>query len=108
MFVLVAILATAIGVWLFQSVFFQAVAKLPLQLQEPLAQRFAVDPYIWTEPAFRPLRRRYALSHGLIILGLAMWALVALPYRTDMAAAFALLAGILAVFLFYRLLRHGL
>jgi hypothetical protein len=108
MLVLAAILTTAAGLWVFQSVFFQAVAKLPRPLQEPLTQRFAVDPYIWTEPGFRPFRRRYALSQGLIILGLVMWALIALPYRADMGAALALLAGIVAVFLLYRLLRHGL
>lgn len=108
MLVLAAILATAAGLWLFQSVFFQAVAKLPPPLQEPLTQRFAVDPYIWTEPAFRRFRRRYALSHVLIIAGFGLWALVALPFRVDIAAALAFVAGVGAVFLIYRLLRFGL
>jgi hypothetical protein len=107
MLVLTAILVTAMGAWLSQSVFFAAVAKLPPKLQEPLTNRFAVDPYIWTEPAFRPLRRRYAIGQALLILAFALWAMVAIPHRIDIAAGFGFVAGVGAIFLGYRILRNG-
>ena len=108
MLILVAIVVTALGAWLSQTTFFAAVAKLPAPLQEPMTSRFAVDPYIWTESAFRPLRRRYAAGQALLILAFALWALVAIPHRTDIAVALGVVAGAGATFLGYRILRYGL
>lgn len=106
--IIAAIVATVIGTWLSQSVFFEAVAKLPPTLQDPLTSRYAVDPYIWTESAFRPLRKRYALGNGLLIIAFALWALIAMPYQTGLGAALAGIAVIGLIFLGYRMLRYGL
>ena len=106
--VLLAIVVTAFGAWLSQAVFFAAAAKLPPNLQEPFTMRFAVDPYIWNEPVFRPLRRRYAAGHALLTVAFALWAVVALPHRIDIAAGLGLVAGVGAILLIYRIFRHGL
>ena len=108
MLILVAILVTAIGAWVSQSVFYAAVAKLPPSLQEPFTSRFAVDPYIWTEPAFRPLRRRYAGGQALLILAFALWALITVPHQTEFGVALGVIAGAGAIFLGYRVLSNGL
>lgn len=108
MLVLAAILTMALGLWLLQSVWYAAIAKLPPKFQDELMGRYAIDPYMWTEPSFRPLRRRYVISNALIVLSFALWALVGLRERADVAIGFGLVAAIGAFFLFYRLLRHGL
>jgi hypothetical protein len=108
MLILAAIVMTAIGVWLYQSASFAAANKLPPKLQAPLISKFAVDPYIWREPAFRSLRKRYSIAQVLLILALVLWALIAMGHHAGAAAALWLMAGVLAFFLLYRVLRHGL
>lgn len=106
--VFAAILTMALSLWLLQSVWYAAVAKLPPKFQDELTSRYAIDAYMWTEPSFRPLRRRYIISGALFILSLALWVLVALPEQTELAMGIGLVAAIGAFILFYRLLRHGL
>jgi hypothetical protein len=107
--ILVALVLTGIGVWLFQSASFEASDKVATHLRDPLTVRFAVDPYIWSPACPRPLRRRYAIGHVIWAVAVALWAMVAWANDVSLLAVIlAVMAMALAGLLIWRSIRHGL
>jgi len=107
--ILVALVLTGIGIWLFQNAFFEASGKVASHLQDPQTVRYAVDPYIWSPAASRKLRRRYAAGHAIFSAAVLLWAWII------WTSGAALMAGILTVMaigmagmLAFRAIRHGL
>lgn len=106
---LAAIVLTGIGVWLFQSAFFEASSKVASHLQDSLTVRFAVDPYIWSPSASRRLRRRYVVAQAILAVAALLWAQVA--WTSDLRPV-AIILTVMAIgivcLLTFRSIRHGL
>ena len=106
---LAAIALTGIGIWLFQSAYFEASAKVASHLQDPVTVRSAVDPYIWSPAAPRNLRRRYAAGHGIFSAAVLLWAwIIGATGATVMAMILTVMAIGMAGVLAFRAIRYGL
>jgi hypothetical protein len=85
----------------------EAAKRLPMELRDSLAIRFAVDPFIWSPGTDRALRRDYVVSQASGVAAILCLAGFVSQYELYPALAFMVIAVLVATLLAWKCLRYG-
>jgi hypothetical protein len=91
----------------FNAAWDEAEKKVPLEFRQPHWIRFAIDPFVWSRSASRSLRRRYVVTQGFGVLGLAFFTAMIVQRFPHFAVLPAVVTLIAAGGLGWRCFRHG-